>query len=166
MFHVRYLVLYLNTTVQSLRLVNGDWKRSGAELTMPDPLNGEGFMKVQDTKSNEIQEFVDSLNTCPKSGRCSVWQDVLWDAFFFVTAGLHMVHFNQLFCSHRPAQCIQEPRALPPVRGGVRQGRIHDEAARSARVLHPAHPQSGAQELRAGQSRGKYRTTPLLFVTC
>ncbi len=50
--------------------MNGDWKRSGAELTMPDPLNGEGFLKVQDTKSNEIQEFVDSLNTCPKSGRC------------------------------------------------------------------------------------------------
>lgn len=35
---------------------------------MPDPLNGEKFMHVQDTKSDEIQPFIDSLKAIPKSG--------------------------------------------------------------------------------------------------
>jgi 1-pyrroline-5-carboxylate dehydrogenase len=33
-----------------------------------DPLNGEPFIHVADTLENEMAEFVDSLNTCTKSG--------------------------------------------------------------------------------------------------
>lgn len=42
---------------------------------MPDPWNGEGFMKVQDTQTSEIQPFIDSLASCPKSGLHNVYKN-------------------------------------------------------------------------------------------
>lgn len=39
-------------------------------MTTPvvDPWNGEVFIQVADTKENELQPFIDSLNSCTKSG--------------------------------------------------------------------------------------------------
>ena len=51
-------------------LLAGDWVESIAAPTMiPDPLNGKPFLYVSNTsRQNEIDEFVHSLNSCPKSG--------------------------------------------------------------------------------------------------
>lgn len=35
---------------------------------LPDPLNGEHFLRVPDTSVDEIHPFVASLKACPKSG--------------------------------------------------------------------------------------------------
>ncbi len=42
---------------------------------MPDPWNGEEFMRVQDTKVSEIEPFVKSLASCPKSGLHNVYKN-------------------------------------------------------------------------------------------
>ena len=42
---------------------------------MPDPWNGEEFMRVQDTKVSEIDPFVKSLASCPKSGLHNVYKN-------------------------------------------------------------------------------------------
>ena len=48
-------------------LVNGKWiESSDFREDIPDPLNGEHFLKVPDTK--DFSAFIQSLNACPKSG--------------------------------------------------------------------------------------------------
>ena len=42
---------------------------------MPDPLTGERFLHVQDTKESEIQPYVDSLKSCPKSGLHNIYKN-------------------------------------------------------------------------------------------
>jgi 1-pyrroline-5-carboxylate dehydrogenase len=48
--------------------VNGEWSKSASSAVFPDPMNGKDFMTVPNTSLNEISPFVQSLNTCPKSG--------------------------------------------------------------------------------------------------
>ncbi len=48
--------------------LDGDWVEPTAVKEIPDPLNGESFVLMPDTKENELQAFVDSLKACPKSG--------------------------------------------------------------------------------------------------
>lgn len=48
--------------------VAGRWTGSSRSKTIPDPLNGEGFTRVPDTQVSEIDHFVQSLSSCPKSG--------------------------------------------------------------------------------------------------
>lgn len=44
-------------------------------MGMPDPLNGDAFLHVQDTKETEIQPFIDSLKSCSKSGLHNVFKN-------------------------------------------------------------------------------------------
>jgi len=48
-------------------LLKGEWiQGTGFREDIPDPLNGEPFLKVPDT--TEYSEFINSLDSCPKSG--------------------------------------------------------------------------------------------------
>jgi 1-pyrroline-5-carboxylate dehydrogenase len=52
-------------------LVGGEWKDAGSYLTLPDPMNGEPFLKCPDTgakDASELDAFVASLKSVPKSG--------------------------------------------------------------------------------------------------
>ena len=49
-------------------LLNGTWSKAVSTETMPDPLNGEPFLLVSDTKKAELPAFIESLNSCSKSG--------------------------------------------------------------------------------------------------
>ena len=48
-------------------LVRGKWTLSSSfRKDIPDPLSGENFLEIPDTK--DFSSFIDSLDTCPKSG--------------------------------------------------------------------------------------------------
>ena len=47
-------------------LVGGVWARSNESKTVIDPLNGEEFIVVPDTKSDELDPFVEAARACPK----------------------------------------------------------------------------------------------------
>ncbi|KAK6123343.1 hypothetical protein DH2020_042915 [Rehmannia glutinosa] len=51
-----------------LNLVQGNWTSSSSWNTIPDPLNGESFIKVAEVDEKGIQPFVESLSQCPKHG--------------------------------------------------------------------------------------------------
>jgi 1-pyrroline-5-carboxylate dehydrogenase len=48
--------------------LRGHWVQSKKSIMLPDPLNGEKFMTIPDTQSNETEDFISSLNTCSKTG--------------------------------------------------------------------------------------------------
>lgn len=48
--------------------MNGEWSLSAKSKSIPDPLNGEPFIKLPDTQLDEIEPFVQSLRAVPKSG--------------------------------------------------------------------------------------------------
>ena len=48
--------------------MNGEWQLSNTSATIPDPYNGEPFIKYPDTQGNETEHFVKSLRATPKSG--------------------------------------------------------------------------------------------------
>jgi 1-pyrroline-5-carboxylate dehydrogenase len=49
--------------------VGGHWRTPSSIVTLPDPLNGDPFMHVADTKDHEIGDFIANLKKCPKHGR-------------------------------------------------------------------------------------------------
>lgn len=49
-------------------LVNGEWSSTEEYVELPDPLNGEMFLKCPDTQIHEIEPFVSSLKSVPSSG--------------------------------------------------------------------------------------------------
>jgi 1-pyrroline-5-carboxylate dehydrogenase len=49
-------------------LVFGEWTPTEKHLTLPDPLNGQPFLKCPDTQLFEIEPFVHSLKSVPKTG--------------------------------------------------------------------------------------------------
>ncbi|KAL4517872.1 hypothetical protein Ndes2526B_g02272 [Nannochloris sp. 'desiccata'] len=49
-------------------LVFGEWSPTEKHLTLPDPLNGQPFLKCPDTQLYEIEPFVHSLKSVPKTG--------------------------------------------------------------------------------------------------
>ncbi|EYU42874.1 hypothetical protein ABFS82_09G034600 [Erythranthe guttata] len=51
-----------------LNLVQGNWIGSSNRNTIPDPLNGESFIRVSEVDEKGIQPFVESLSKCPKHG--------------------------------------------------------------------------------------------------
>lgn len=53
---------------QAYNLVNGNWHLPEKSKTIPDPYNGEEFVKVPDPQVSEISDFVKSLQAVPKSG--------------------------------------------------------------------------------------------------
>lgn len=46
----------------------GKWQPASKSITLPDPLKGDPFITVPDTQKSETHDFVQSLNSCPKSG--------------------------------------------------------------------------------------------------
>jgi len=57
-----------NNPCKLQNLVGGQWKDSEKYSDIPDPMNGEMFIKMPDTQMNEIQPFIDSMRAVPKSG--------------------------------------------------------------------------------------------------
>eukprot|EP00121_Abeoforma_whisleri_P002569 Awhi_evm1s2310 len=54
---------------QAQNLVQGEWKNAGgASRTIVDPMNGEPFLSIPDTKGTHLDEFCDSLKACPTYG--------------------------------------------------------------------------------------------------
>jgi len=49
-------------------LVAGKWQGTNKYVDIVDPLNGEVFIQMPDTKGAEVDEFVASAATCPKTG--------------------------------------------------------------------------------------------------
>lgn len=54
--------------VEIFNLVNGKWTSASSSEAIPDPMNGELFIKVPDTSSDELGPFIEAANACPKSG--------------------------------------------------------------------------------------------------
>ena len=48
--------------------VNGEWHNTKGSRDIPDPMNGEAFIKLPDPQIDEIQPYVESLRSVPKSG--------------------------------------------------------------------------------------------------
>ncbi|CAI7884628.1 unnamed protein product [Closterium sp. NIES-54] len=48
--------------------VGGEWRGSERRAVVVDPLNGKDMISVPDAQAHEIQPFVESLSSCPKSG--------------------------------------------------------------------------------------------------
>jgi 1-pyrroline-5-carboxylate dehydrogenase len=48
--------------------VNGEWHVPKRSKNIPDPMNGELFIRLPDPQVDEVQPFVDSLLSVPKSG--------------------------------------------------------------------------------------------------
>ncbi len=51
-----------------LFLVSGVWKDAKETLKLEDPMNGEQFLIIPDTKGEELIEYKVSAEKCPKSG--------------------------------------------------------------------------------------------------
>ncbi|KAL3918516.1 MAG: hypothetical protein SGPRY_005988 [Prymnesium sp.] len=49
-------------------LVGGQWSDTSTQHTVIDPLNGEEFMLVPDTRGEEILPFVERMRSCPRHG--------------------------------------------------------------------------------------------------
>ncbi|EAR83878.1 delta-1-pyrroline-5-carboxylate dehydrogenase (macronuclear) [Tetrahymena thermophila SB210] len=49
-------------------LVSGKWKDAKEYTTVVDPMNGDKFLRVPDTKGDEINEFIVNAKKVPKSG--------------------------------------------------------------------------------------------------
>lgn len=48
--------------------MSGEWKTADHLLNLPDPLNGDIFMKVSDTKESDLRPFIQNAHAVPKSG--------------------------------------------------------------------------------------------------
>jgi len=57
-------------------LVDGKWSRTEKYTEIVDPLNGEKFLNVPDTKEKELELFVRSAKLCPKSGLHNPFKNV------------------------------------------------------------------------------------------
>ncbi|CAL5223996.1 g6611 [Coccomyxa viridis] len=57
-----------SSPAQAQNLVNGEWHNTKGSRDIPDPMNGEAFIKLPDPQIDEIQPYVESLRSVPKSG--------------------------------------------------------------------------------------------------
>jgi 1-pyrroline-5-carboxylate dehydrogenase len=53
---------------QLYNLCNGEWTKASSNTDIPDPLNGDNFIQMPNTKGAELQPFIDAAKSCPKSG--------------------------------------------------------------------------------------------------
>jgi len=58
----------LTASDRGYNLVGGEWKDTQKYVDLVDPLRGGTMIRIPDTSVDEIQPFVDSLRSCPKSG--------------------------------------------------------------------------------------------------
>lgn len=59
---------HLSERDRGYNLVGGEWTSTKDYVDLVDPLHGGTMIKIPNTAVDEIQPFVDSLATCPKSG--------------------------------------------------------------------------------------------------
>jgi len=57
-------------------LVYGSWKNTDQTRNIIDPLNGDLFIKIPDTKSEDFLPFKKSLESCPKYGRHNPFSNI------------------------------------------------------------------------------------------
>lgn len=48
--------------------VDGKWFDAKQHITLPDPMNGDAFMKVPNPTTADTQPYVDALKRVPKTG--------------------------------------------------------------------------------------------------
>jgi len=53
---------------KAMNFVSGEWKSAAQSKMIIDPLNGESFLTVPDTKVSELTPFVQNLKDVPKAG--------------------------------------------------------------------------------------------------
>ena len=58
----------LSASDKGFNLVNGEWVSPSKYLDLVDPLKGGTMIKIPDTQMDEIEPFVESLRSVPKSG--------------------------------------------------------------------------------------------------
>jgi len=51
-----------------MNLIGGQWVGAAKTKEIPDPLNGEMFMRVPDTSVAEVGLIIDRMKSCPRSG--------------------------------------------------------------------------------------------------
>jgi 1-pyrroline-5-carboxylate dehydrogenase len=59
------------TPYEIKNLVNGEWASTSNQMSIPNPLNKNASNPIciqPATTTSELQPFVDSLNSCPKTG--------------------------------------------------------------------------------------------------
>lgn len=56
------------TPAVGMNLCNGEWTSAAKMKTIPDPMNGEAFIKVPDVSLSEIGPYVDRMLSVPRSG--------------------------------------------------------------------------------------------------
>lgn len=60
---------------QLYNLLNGEWVLPKNSIPIIDPLNGEAILKMPNTTVEELDPFVKSLNSCPKSGLHNIYKN-------------------------------------------------------------------------------------------
>jgi len=58
----------LSLADKGMNLVNGEWVGTKEYIDLVDPLTGKPMIKIPDTKGDEIDPFVESLLSVPKTG--------------------------------------------------------------------------------------------------
>mmetsp|Transcript_18644 Transcript_18644/g.48009 ORF Transcript_18644/g.48009 Transcript_18644/m.48009 type:complete len:578 (+) Transcript_18644:140-1873(+) len=111
---------------QALNLLGGKWVESRTTTTIPDPLNGEPFVRVPDTQVDEIAPFVESLRACPKSGLHNPFHRperyrLLGDVCARAAAEMRKPEVED-YLSKAIARC--SPKSRPQALGEVRISRI------------------------------------------
>ncbi len=48
--------------------VNGEWRGAQSFIHIPDPLNGEQFIRMPNTSMSELSPFIDRMRSIPKTG--------------------------------------------------------------------------------------------------
>lgn len=56
--------------------LNGEWVSSAKTITLPDPLNGEGFIVQPNTSEEELGPFIDAIRNVPKYGLHNPFRNV------------------------------------------------------------------------------------------
>jgi len=56
-------------------LVDGTWSGTKNYIDLPDPMNGETFIHMPDTRDEELDAFINSLRKVPKSGKHNPWKN-------------------------------------------------------------------------------------------
>ncbi len=69
-------ILSQNNPYTIKNLVFGVWQNTTKTRNIIDPLNGEEFIKIQDTTPEDFFSFVESLKSCPKSGRHNPFSNI------------------------------------------------------------------------------------------
>jgi len=96
---------------QLKNFINGEWKTSAKNQDIPDPLNGEAFIKMPDTGPDEVGPFLQKMAEIPKSGLHNPIRNVnRYTMYGEISFQLAKQLDDPVVCEHF-AKCIQ--RVVP-----------------------------------------------------